>query len=141
MKPFTKLTLLSLAALLVFGILAAGSGESGSSGGPSSGTSAPSTKDVLIEQVKLNYTWSKDYGDIMMANFTINNPSDHSFKDFEITCNHFAKSGTRIDSNTRTIYEIVKAHSKRTFRDFNMGFIHSQAVSSSCRITDLVPLN
>jgi type 1 fimbria pilin len=141
MKPFTKLTLLSLAALLVFGVLAAGSGESGSTGGSSSGTSAPSTKEVVIGQVKLDYTWSKDFGDIMMANFTINNPSDHSFKDFEIRCDHSAKSGTHIDSNTRTIYEVVKAHSKRTFRNFNMGFIHSQAASSSCRITDLVPLD
>lgn len=142
MKPFTKLTLISTAGLLVFGILAAGSGDSGSSGPSSNNPSAPSAKDMLLEQVKLDFHWSKGgFDNIMMADFTINNPTDHSFKDFEIRCDHFAKSGTHIDSNTRIIYEVVKAHSKKSIRNFNMGFMHSQASSSSCKISDLIPLD
>ena len=77
----------------------------------------------------------------MIANFKINNATDHGFKDFEITCEHYATSGTMIDRNTRTIYEVVKAHSKKSIPHFSMGFIHSQAKSSNCRITDLVPLD
>ena len=93
-----------------------------------------------MKAVKLNYTWSTD-GMIMTGNFKIENPTDHPFKDFEITCNHFAPSGTKIDSNTRTIYEVVKAHGKKTMNNFNMGFIHSQTKSSSCSITDLILLD
>jgi hypothetical protein len=73
----------------------------------------------------------------MKAKFTVRNNSNYNIKDFEIRCDHFANSGTEIDHNTRTIYEVVKAHSVRKFPDFDMGFIHSQAVRSSCGITDL----
>jgi hypothetical protein len=116
------------------------SSSSGSLDAPTSNSEPASEKDQLMRDIKFTYSWSTD--DIVMkANFKIENPTDHSFKDFEITCNHYAASGTKIDSNTRTIYEVVKAHGKKTVRDFNMGFINSQAKSSSCTITDLVPLD
>ena len=51
-------------------------------------------------------------------------------------CTHSAPSGTEIDSNTRTIYELVPAGSKKVVKDFNMGFIHSQAASTYCQIVD-----
>ena len=91
-----------------------------------------------MENVKLAFTWHKTGFDSgMEANFTVQNNSEYSIKDFEITCQHSASSGTVIDHNARTIYEIVKAHSKRRFPNFNMGFIHSQVASSGCAITDL----
>jgi hypothetical protein len=73
----------------------------------------------------------------MVADFTVENNSSYNIKDLEITCHHFAKSGTQIDSNTRTIYDVVKAHSTKKFMKFNMGFIHSQAAQSSCAVKDL----
>ena len=78
---------------------------------------------------------------IMTANFKIHNTTAHAFKDFEITCDHSAPSGTVIDSNKRTIYEIIPANGTKSIRNFNMGFINSQAKRSSCQITDLVVLN
>ena len=81
----------------------------------------------------------ESFGNIMEATFTIQNGGAFDVKDIKITCTHYAHSGTVIDENTRTIYEIVKAHSKRTFRNFNMGFINSQAASSNCKIIDLAP--
>ncbi len=98
----------------------------------------PSLKEQILGQVKLDYTWSKSEFDIMMANFTVRNPTQYRIKDLEITCTHYAPSGTRIDENVRKIYEVVSPKSTRHFNDFNMGFIHSQAKSSSCSITDLV---
>ena len=74
----------------------------------------------------------------MLANFTLTNRSDYTFKDFTVKCIHSALNGAVIDRNTHAIYEIVKAHSTKKFRDVNLGFIHSQAASSSCTITDLV---
>jgi hypothetical protein len=93
---------------------------------------------TTLDDLKLDYKWWKDEfsSSIMTATFTIRNDGPLAVKDVEITCRHTAGSGTEIDSNTRTIYEVVKAHSKRRFPNFNMGFIHSQATKSACSITD-----
>jgi hypothetical protein len=108
---------------------------------PSSGASTPENpKDILLRDVKLGYKWYKEgFGSVMIADFTVKNPTQYSFKDFEITCTDSGPSGTVIDSNTRTIYEIVEPISTKVIKRVNMGFIHSQAARSKCEITDLVP--
>lgn len=62
------------------------------------------------------------------------------FKDVEIKCTHFAPSGTEIDSNTRTIYQVFEAHSTQEIRQMNMGLIHSQVGRSGCQIVNLTVL-
>jgi len=95
---------------------------------------------ALVEIVK--FSWHKGgFDSIMIATFTVKNSSVHDVKDLEITCTHSANSGTEIDRNTRTLYERVRAGQTRTFRNVNMGFIHSQASRSGCEIADLVELN
>jgi hypothetical protein len=89
-----------------------------------------------IGNVGFDYQWGSS-GMLMTANFTINNKNDYDVKDIEITCIHSAPSGTVIDSNTRTIYETFQARSKRSIRNFKMGFIHDQAKRSGCRIVRL----
>lgn len=103
---------------------------------PASSTSTRSVLQAATAATSLTeYTWSKSAGgSLMKADFTIRNGGSVDIKDIEIVCEHQGPSGTRIDSNTRTIYEIVPAGKTRTFKSFDMGFIHSQAVSSSCRI-------
>lgn len=49
----------------------------------------------------------------MDVDFIITNNSDYDIKDIDIRCDHFAKSGTRIDSNKRTIYDIFSVNSKK----------------------------
>jgi hypothetical protein len=61
-------------------------------------------------------------------------------KDIEVHCRHDAPSGTTIDSNTRTIYERIDANKSKRIDKFNMGFIHSQAERSGCRITRVVSI-
>lgn len=110
-----------------------------SEGWSNESASAIDPKQVLIREVKLKHTWWKGgFDDIMMANFTIKNPTLYRFKDFEIKCTHSAPSGTVIDSNTKTIYKVVAPRSTLVLREENMGFIHSQVASSGCQITDLV---
>lgn len=102
-------------------------------------TNAVSSKGELLQTVKLDYKWSKEgFGSIMIADFTVHNPTRYRFKDFEIKCTHFAPSGTEIDSNTRTIYEIVEPNATKIIKQQNMGFIDTQAARSSCQITDLI---
>jgi len=100
---------------------------------------SPDPKFVALRSAKLDYNWQKGgFGSVMMIDATVTNPSATAFKDFTIKCTHAGPSGTEIDSNTRTIYDIVPSKSKKRFRQINMGFIHSQAARSSCEITDLV---
>lgn len=100
--------------------------------------SAREMQKAALGAVKLDSKWWKDgFGNVMMANFTVSNSSPYAVKDIEVECIHFAPSGTRVDSNKRTIFEVVGAGKSRTVDNFNMGFIHSQAESSACRIVDL----
>jgi hypothetical protein len=73
-------------------------------------------------------------GLVFLATFTFENKGPTDVKDIEVTCTHYGPSGTAIDANTRTIYQIVKAKSSKTVRGFNIGLVHSQASSSSCKI-------
>ncbi len=57
-------------------------------------------------------------------------------KDVTITCTHYAPSGTKIDSNTRTIYEIIPAGRALRVTNFDMGWIHSQASKSAASVDD-----
>jgi hypothetical protein len=134
--------LTSLAGLGVFILLAIGSiDSSGTREGTKSSPqvlSQPGPKDEALKAIKLDFKWRKSgFDNVMEADFTITNPTPYTIKDIEITCVHFAPSRTQIDSNRRTIYERIKPKSKKIIKDFNMGFIHSQAKSSACSITDL----
>lgn len=98
----------------------------------------PDPKVAAIEAVELEYNWDKaGFGSVMEADFQITNNNAREIKDIEITCTHFAKSGTKIDSNTRVIFDKVGPKSKKNFPKFSMGFIHSQVDRSNCRITDI----
>ena len=98
-------------------------------------------KQVTKRNLKLDFSFNKGgFGNVMIADFKITNDSNNSIKDIEIKCNHFSKSGTKIDSNTRTIYEIVSAHESKEMKKQNMGLIHSQVEKSGCIIVDFVLL-
>jgi len=89
----------------------------------------------------VDFQWTKQgFGSVMEANFKIRNNGGVDIKDIEIECVHTAPSGTQIDRNIRTIYEIVKAGETREFKNFNMGFIDAQVSRSSPRITNIVTL-
>jgi len=94
--------------------------------------------EEAISNVGFEFKWGRSGIGIMTAQFTIHNKNSYDIKDLTISCNHYAPSGTRIDSNTREIYEVFQANTKRTIRNFNMGFTHSQVHESACRITRLV---
>ena len=87
-----------------------------------------------------DFKWSARFS-IMTATFTFQNDNEIAVKDVEVRCDHTAPSGTPIDSNSRTIYEIFKPKSRRTIKEFNMGFIHSQAATSSCYVRSLIAIN
>ncbi len=91
-----------------------------------------------MDRVKVvDFAWTKDEsGSFIVASFTIKNQSATDVKDIQITCHHYAPSGTEIDSNVQTIYEIIPSGHVLTVRNFNMGLIHAQAVRSAAEVTD-----
>lgn len=126
--------IITIAVVAVIGSLSDNSTNVSSS----SYSQAKSQKQSALENVQLDFKWNKSgFGSVMEADFVITNNNSFPIKDIEITCTHFANSGTKIDSNKRTIFEVVSANKSKTMSDFNMGFIHSQAASSSCSISDL----
>jgi hypothetical protein len=108
-------------------------------------STAPSRGEIkraTIQNITLDFNWKKDsFVSIMEADFVIKNDSDQAVKDIDIQCDHFAKSGTKIDSNNRTLYDIIPAKSSKRFANFNMGFIHDQAKTSTCYVKDLALVN
>lgn len=103
-----------------------------------SNTSTRDPKESAKGLISFDYKWSKGgFESIMLVDFTFTNRSSYAAKDITVTCTHYAPSGTEIDSNTRTIYELIPANSKKIVKRFNMGFIHSQATSTICKIDDL----
>jgi hypothetical protein len=126
-----------LLTLVLIGNLSSPDNPSSSISMPAENVTLSPTKTDIFDKIELDFSWSSGrFGSIMMADFTIKNTSKLDIKDIGIRCDHFSKSETKIDSNTREVYEIFKANSQKHFPDFNMGFIHSQANSSSCYIKD-----
>lgn len=94
-------------------------------------------KQVAEKGLSLDFSFRKGgFGNIMIADFDIKNDSNISVKDIKVKCEHYASSGTRIDSNSRVIYEVVGASSMKKIKKQNMGLMHSQVEKSSCYIVD-----
>lgn len=92
----------------------------------------------LKDQISMDYKPSKGgFGSVMIVDFVFKNPTPRPAIDITVTCTHYAPSGTRIDSNTRTIYETIPAKGKKIVKNFSMGFIHSQASSTICKIDNV----
>jgi hypothetical protein len=92
-------------------------------------------KNIIKNSIELSYSWNKSsFGTIMEADFKIKNNSNADIKDIEIQCDHYSKSETKIDENSRTIYEIFSSKTERSFSKYNMGFIHDQVASSNCYV-------
>jgi hypothetical protein len=80
------------------------------------------------------YNWVKGDFSSFKASFVIFNDTGKPIKDIRVLCEHAGNSGTVMDSNRRTIYEVIKAGERKKISGFDMGFINSQAVRSRASI-------
>ena len=82
-------------------------------------------------------SWRKDgFGSVMILDLTLENAAPFAIRDFKVRCVHQGRSGTDMDSSTAVVYDVVPANGRKRVREINMGFIHSQAETSRCEITD-----
>lgn len=111
--------------------------------GTTSGERAPKDpKKDAIAGIKIqDLRWRKiAFGSAMEIDATVQNDSQYAVKDLEITCEHASNSGTLIDKNKKVVFELIPATTAINLKKFNMGFMHSQATSTSCAVTDLIVL-
>lgn len=79
--------------------------------------------------------WRRDgFGTVGIATLTVTNSNEFSIKDIALKCSFYAKSGTEVSTAKHTIYDTMKAKSKKTFKEVNIGFIHSQAARGGCSL-------
>lgn len=115
-----------------------GSGSATTSAGTTPIADARSEKDKAVSALQIKkFDWQKGgFDSVMKITITVQNTGNRDVKDIRLECTHASNSGTVIDSNKATIYELFPAGKSKTVRDFNMGFINNQVASSSCAIVD-----
>ena len=94
-------------------------------------------EEPTIEQVVLEKGWGWTNPSDMflqLQNVKIKNNTKNDIKDPEIYCTASGESGTRIDSNSREQFKIIKAGETITLGDVDMGFLRSQAYKVGCTI-------
>lgn len=99
----------------------------------------PSPYDQAMASVSIKrLNWTKGgFDNVMLIDAVFENKGKRDVKDIKLTCTHYSNSGTKIDSNTKTIYEIVPAGKTKSITKFSMGFIHQQANKTNCEIENL----
>ena len=71
---------------------------------------------------------------LKLQNVKIKNNTNQDIKDPEIYCSAYGESGTRIDSNSREQFKVIKAGETISLGDVDMGFLRSQADKVGCSI-------
>ena len=71
---------------------------------------------------------------MVLKNVRIKNARPTEIRDMTISCTVSGASGTRLQALKTVLYDVVPADKTKTFREINMGFVHSQAASASCEI-------
>ena len=135
-KQPKKMGIFAWIAIICVGMLVIGAIADGGDG---SSVSEPSPKELALQNLGFDFEWGKaGFDSVMEINMTIKNNGTKDVKDLTVECVHSSNSGTVVDRNKREVYEVIKAGETKKINNFNMGFIHSQATSSSCSVVDLV---
>jgi hypothetical protein len=126
---------------LLFGITVAGTAHSSPSQGAGATANAP--KSELVDRqaqavAALQITevdWHKGgLNNIMMLSATVQNNGKRDVKDIKVVCDHATSGGTKIDSNSATIYGPFPAGKSKSIHEFDMGVFHDQAKGTNCSI-------
>lgn len=97
-------------------------------------------KQVAIWKTKIEkYSWSKGgFETVLLLDITLQNRGDRDVKDVEVSCDHIAKSGTKIGKSVGIIHEVFEAQKSRRIKQFSMGFLDQQVGSIRCEVTGLM---
>ena len=90
--------------------------------------------------IKFDYDWISEYN-LLYIDATIENKNDNTIKDIDVHCYFYSKSGTLLGNSNKKIYDIVPKNSKKVFKKFKIGLIHSQTNTVSCAISNFIYQN
>jgi hypothetical protein len=95
------------------------------------------SKSQMLANFRIrSFSWQKEgFGAIMMATFVLHNDNPMPVKDIEVTCSSSGPSGSIIDTNSRTVFDVVRQNSFLQVDKINMGFVRSEAVETRCQVT------
>jgi len=105
------------------------------------GVVEPKPENLSRSQILANFrisaiSWHKEaFGSVMVASFRLHNDNPMPLKDIEVTCASSGPSGSIIDKNTRTVYEVIRQRSLLEVDKLNMGFIRTETTDTKCRVT------
>lgn len=89
-----------------------------------------------------SFTWSGNGIGVMTARFTFENNSDFDVKDPTLMCDFEAASGTMVGATKiQTIFMKLPKKRSTASPKINFGFIHQQASSARCRVSDVALLS
>jgi hypothetical protein len=73
------------------------------------------------------------FGAVVIGDFLIHNGNNKTINDIEIVCHGYSKTGSKIDSNKRTIYEYISPYSYKSIDKYNIGFVHPDVSYFKCK--------
>lgn len=78
--------------------------------------------------------WVNGYGVANVADITVKNDNPFAVKDITVACTMYGRSGTAIQRQTKTIFDIVPAKATRNFRGITIGIYNSQSDHGGCKV-------
>ena len=72
----------------------------------------------------------------LLADVTINNPTNYSIQNLQLTCVEISQGGNHLGRHTPILSQELQEKSRRTFRHIAIGSPHSQFDSLQCEVTD-----
>lgn len=93
------------------------------------------TRNPATQMNVKSMSWSKTgFGVVGVVTLTVENKNSFGVKDVTIGCEFTGKSGTKLHTTSKTIYETMKPNSSRAFKEVNVGFIPEQAARGGCSV-------
>jgi hypothetical protein len=95
------------------------------------------SKSQMLANFRIrSFAWQKDgFGTVMTATFVLHNDNPMPVKDIEVTCSSSGPSGSIIDTNSRTVFDVVREKSFVQVDKINMGFVRGEVVDTKCQVT------
>lgn len=79
---------------------------------------------------------------ILLADITIENPTDYLIQDLLLTCDEFSTGGNRLARHNPLVNQVLQQKSQQTFRRVEIGDSHQKFATLRCEVTDfeIVPI-
>ena len=95
----------------------------------------PNPKDNV--SVSISNANRGGFGTVIIADIDIHNGNKTPVSDVKFTCYGYSKTGSKIDSNTRTIYEYVEPFNYKTIKGYNIGYVHNDVSYFKCETVSI----